>query len=101
MQTGKIGTSSRRCDNTVVPFRSSFLYPLYTDVPLNATYGSPFRKVASRIFVGWPVSLHVDDNGPVVPIRPALPFPTAAVSHSLHLSDSAGPEGKGREKAMG
>lgn len=30
-----------------------FLYPFYTDVPLNVTYGSPFHKVASRIFVGW------------------------------------------------
>jgi len=35
---------------------------------LNATYGSPFRKVASRIFVGWAVSLHVVDNG--LPFRP-------------------------------
>lgn len=79
--------SSRRCDNTLVLFLPPFLYPLYTDVPLNATYGSPFRKVASRIFVGWAISLHVVDNG--LPFRPhpfIPPFPTTAVSHSLHLA---------------
>lgn len=83
-----IGTSSRRCDNTLSSYSfPPFLYPLYTDVPLNATYGSPFRKVASRIFVGWAISLHVVDNG--LPFRPRPfipPSSTTAVSHSLHLA---------------
>jgi len=35
------------------PFPPPSFYALFIpDVPLNATYGSPFRKVASRIFVG-------------------------------------------------
>jgi len=47
IRRGTGGLSSLRIP---APF---FLYPLYTlYVPLNATYGSPFRKVASRIFVG-------------------------------------------------
>lgn len=60
------------CRSIPFPF-PSFLYPLYTDVPLNATYGSPFRKVASRIFVGWAVSLHVVDNGLPLRPRPLIP----------------------------
>lgn len=80
---------------TILPFYSfpppSFLYPLYTDVPLNATYGSPFRKVASRIFVGWAVSLHVVDNGlpfrprsrPAVPDRSSFSFPPSSGSLDL------------------
>lgn len=87
-EAGNRDVLSRHCDNTPVLFLPPFLYPLYTDVPLNATYGSPFRKVASRIFVGWAVSLHVVDNGLPFRPRPLPPFPTTAVSHSPPPSGS-------------
>lgn len=71
-------------------------HPLYTNVPLNATYGRPFHEVASRIFVGthkpprsrqWP------------PISPSLP-PNRS-SFSFHPLPFGGLEGKDRGVARG
>lgn len=71
-------------------------HPLYTNVPLNATYGRPFHEVASRIFVGthkpprsrqWP------------PTSPSLP-PNRS-SFSFHPPPFGGAEGKDRRVARG
>lgn len=71
-------------------------HPLYTNVPLNATYGRPFHEVASRIFVGT----HKPPRSRQWP--PTSPFlPPNRSSFSFHPLPFGGPEGKDRGVARG